>query len=52
MDHEGLIRPLPTRGMPPPMMMNGPPPPPPGAPDRPLSRSSGVQPSPSPHHLR
>ncbi|XP_064622641.1 melanoma inhibitory activity protein 2-like [Lineus longissimus] len=50
---EGLIRPLPTRGMPLPMMMNGPPPPPPGAPDgRPLSRSSGIQPSPSPHHLR
>ena len=43
-DSLGLIRPLPTRGMPP--MMNGPPPPPLMPGERPGSRGSGMPPSP------
>ncbi|KAH9512301.1 hypothetical protein Btru_041417 [Bulinus truncatus] len=43
----GLIRPLPTRGLPPPGMLNGPPPPP-GSMDRSPSRGS-MPPLPPPH---
>ncbi|XP_074663147.1 uncharacterized protein LOC141915493 isoform X2 [Tubulanus polymorphus] len=43
--YDGVIRPLPTRPLPPPGMMNGPPPPLPLG-DRPISRSSGMPPSP------